>query len=144
MTSKNREDESSSLCCSSRKKNSTFVDQQKVNQIVHQDVLASFPTIFAESSRLSICELSQFDADGFYIEVIGPMLLSSHVTCLDIDISEIFAGLLIDLIQNLPYLHSLVAKSIAPIQEGDLSVEDTETLQSLSHRSLFWDAILAN
>ena len=123
MTSKNRENESNSLCCSFRKKNSTFVDQ---------DLLASFPTILAESNRLSVCRLSDLDDDGFYIEVIGPMLLASHVTCLDIDLSEIVAEQLIDLIQHLPYLQSLVVKSIAPIQEGDLSLEDTETLRLLS------------
>ena len=76
--------------------------------------------------------------------MIGPMLVSSQITCLQVDFSEIFAGTLIDLIQHLPHLHSLVVKSFASIQERHLSIEETVTLRLLSQKKSIRKVQLVN
>ena len=125
VTSKDRPEKSNLFGFSSRKKNSTFVDQE---------LPASFPTIPSEGNQLSVHNLPDFNIDRFYLEMIGPVLRSSHVTSLSIDFDEILAGVLIDLTRLLPHLRSLVVHSIAPIQERRLSGEESRTLRIVSKR----------
>ena len=97
-------------------------------------MITSFPKMLPEDNKLSIKELPTFDENEFYIDIIGPLLVSSQITCLHVDSRKIFAGALIDLIQHLPNLHSLVVESLDSMQKRHLSVEETRAFRMVSQK----------
>ena len=114
--------------------NDISFSSKKNYKSIDQEMKAPFPTIIFKSNHLVIKELPNLEYDEFYMPTIGPMLLSSQLTCLHVDFSGIFAGILIDFIQHLPHLHSLVVKSLGSMRKRHLSLETTRTLRFISQR----------
>ena len=135
---------SSSLSIFSRAKYRKSIDQEKSEESVDRNKTSVFPTILSEVNRLFIKKLPNFYGNEFYIRLIGPMLALSQVTCLHIDFDHIFAGVLIDLMQHLPHLHSLVVKSLASMQQRHLSVEGTRIVGLISQKKSISQVRLMN
>ena len=92
--------------------------------------ILSFPTILSEGNRLVIKELSTLERSEIYM----PMIVSSQLTCLHLDVSGAFAGTLIDFVEHLPHLISLVVKSLSSLFKRDVSPEEKTTLRLVVQR----------
>ena len=118
--------------------------RKKNQKSIDQEMKVPFPTILSKDNYLVIKGLPTLAYDELYMPIIGPMLVSSQLTCLHVDFSRIFAGTLIDFIQYLPHLHSLVVKSLGSMLKRHLSLEETRTLRLVAQRKSITKVRLIN
>ena len=121
-----------------------MIDRQRIEQSLDHGMIPSFPKMLSEDNKLSIKDIPDFDKNAFYIDIIGPLLVSSQITCLHVDSRKIPAGVLIDVIQHLPNLHSLVVESLASMQKRHLSVEETRAFRMVSQKKSISKVRLVN
>ncbi|CAF2946768.1 unnamed protein product [Rotaria sp. Silwood2] len=117
-------------------------DQSFINDISHnmieksiapdQQESSTSSTMISESNHLNIIDLSYFQPNETYYDMLSPILTNLSITCLNITLSTIFIGTLIDFIRCLPNLDSLVISSLEMLQPRCLSIEETRNFRLLS------------
>jgi hypothetical protein len=103
--------------------------------IPNEDETVPFSMLFSETNQITIRDLPGIDSDELFFENVSPILLTIPITRLNITYDEIFIGMLIDLIQYLPNLDSLVVLSLAMMEPRCLSVEEVRALRLISNNS---------
>ncbi|UJR32579.1 hypothetical protein I4U23_020039 [Adineta vaga] len=96
----------------------------------------------SEIYQLTITDNFRNDDDNVFIDYIGPMLGILKVSCLILERRMMFIGFLINLIQYLPHLESLVISSLSVVTPRYLSATEVQILRLVSSTNKITKVIL--